>query len=649
MTKLISTLLSLGGAMTRAALLLSVLTVSWLAAPLSASAQLLALDSALEGRYLGEYLSVWVDHDKNTPLRKVVQQQDWQAVGEAIPNFGHTAAVYWFRLDVQAAAESNSWLLVNSNPLTDYLDVYGVSEEGDVVSHYAGGSQRRSTEQDIRHRHNLIPVRMGEHSLLSYYIRVESQHSVQLPLTLWSLEGFLAWDEMTGVLTAAMLGSLFIMLLYNLFLYTTLRDPIYLAYIGSVFGFMMLQVSLKGFGLRFLWPNQFAVSSVAVFVSAYATIFFATTFASWFMQLKQRGFRFMIVLDITRWTALVCALLVHVLPEMMRMYLMVFLGISAVTMGIIAIFTYYRSDDRPIKIFTMGWIVLLIGALLFLMNRLGLVSVNVWTEQTLSVGSVLEMILFSMALGDRINSEKEQKLKAKAVLLHSLNAEREEKQRILLSEETARKAKEKTLQIRRDANQRLETEIEERTTELRQANEALSLMVQKDPLTGTYNRHHFNESMHGACRRASEARTELCLMMVDVDHFKRINDRYGHLAGDRCLIQVAGVLRSLVQGEGADIWRFGGEEFAVILEHSSLLQAQQLAEHMRASLEATSFADANGPRHITVSIGVAGLVPRPNQRPERLVDLADQALYAAKHSGRNKVCLFEREGGQHLA
>ncbi|RLU03520.1 MAG: hypothetical protein D9N11_03650, partial [Ketobacter sp.] len=400
--------------MSRALWLLALL---WM--PVKTSAQLVALDSSVQGHYLGEHLSVWVDESRNAQLLQVMQQRNWEPVREAIPNFGHTSSVFWFRLEVQAGQEPASWVLVNSNPLIDFFDVYGVSEDGETVSHYAGGAQRETRDREIRHRFDVIPVHMGEHSILTYYIRLESQHSVQLPLMLWSLEGFIAWDELTSILTSVMLGSLFIMLLYNLFLYTTLRDPIYLAYIGSVFGFMMLQVSLKGFGLRFLWPGQLEVSAVSVFVSAYATIFFATTFASWFMRLKERQFRFVIFVDAVRWTALACAVLVHVLPDIMRMYMMVFLGILAATMGFIAIFTYYSPDDRPIKIFTAGWIVLLIGVLLFLLNRLGVVSVNVWTEQTMSVGSVIEMILFSMALGDRINSEKEQKLKAKAALLHS--------------------------------------------------------------------------------------------------------------------------------------------------------------------------------------------------------------------------------------
>jgi len=293
--------------------------------------------------------------------------------------------------------------------------------------------------------------------------------------------------------------------------------------------------------------------------------------------------------------------------------------------------------------------VLLIGSMLFLVNKLGWVSVNIWTEQTMSVGTVIEVILFSMALGDRINNEKELAMRAKASLLHSLNAEREEKQRILISEEMARKAQEKTLQIRRDSNERLEQEIEERTAELKQANDELTRVVQIDPLTGVLNRHHFNESIRKVFNKACENKTQISLLMIDIDHFKRINDVYGHLGGDRCLARAASVLKSMVPGSAGRLWRFGGEEFTVLMADADLAAAAKLAENMRSSMELTSFVDANGPRRISISVGVASICPNRSQRPEHLVDLADQALYEAKQKGRNKVVTYQSMGDQNLA
>ncbi|MCK5789705.1 MAG: hypothetical protein KAH34_02640, partial [Ketobacter sp.] len=346
--------------------------------------QVVALDSAVQGQYLGEYMTVWRDTSGTADLQQVMEQNHWQPVNDAIPNYGHASDVFWFRLELQAARRERNWVLVISNPLIDLVDVYGVDTDGDRLSQYSGGAQRKQTDQAIRHRYWVVPIRMSQQGILTYYIRVESDHSVQLPVAVWPLQAFAARDERDTIITGVLLGALFIMLLYNLFLYTTLRDPIYLAYVGSVFGFMMLQVSVKGFGQRFLWPDQYAVSSVAVFVSAYVTIFFATTFASGFMRLRERGFRLMPLVEVCRWGALACALLVGWIPNDWRLYLMVFLGILPILLGFIAIFSYYRTDDRPIQIFAAGWIVLLIGSMLFLLNKLGWVSVNVWTEQTMS-------------------------------------------------------------------------------------------------------------------------------------------------------------------------------------------------------------------------------------------------------------------------
>lgn len=615
-----------------AAILLILLSVSPIA-----RGQLVALDSSVQGKYLGEYLAVWVDPTGQANLEAVKLQQQWTTVNEPIPNYGNSPDTFWFRLEIQSAMEDDSWVLVLSNALLDYVDFYSVSSDGEMVDYYGGGAQRKLSEREILHRYLVIPVRTHGKGNLTFYFRVNSFHAVQFPLALWSLKDFIAFDERETILTGVLLGSLFIMLLYNFFLYTTIREPIYLAYVASVFCFMMLQVAVKGFGYRFLWPDQLLVSGVSVFVSAFATIFFATTFASWFMQLKERRFRFMPLVELARWGALGCALLVLYLPDLWRLYCMTGFGLLAITMGFIAIFTYYRTDDRPIQIFAAGWVVLLIGALLFLLNKLGLVSVNIWTEQTMSVGTVIEVILFSMALGDRINSEKLHALKAKETLLNSLKVEREEKQKILLSEETVSEAKELTLTIQQETNERLESEIEERTAELKQATHRLAELVRLDPLTGVFNRHYFNESIFQGFNQCCRNQLELSLMMIDIDHFKAINDQYGHLAGDRCLIKVAGIIRRLAESGAGKLFRFGGEEFAVILPNISRTKAAQLAETIRSTLEATAFAEADGPSHVTVSVGVASLWPRRGQRPETLVGLADQVLYEAKKGGRNQV------------
>ncbi|MNF81488.1 Phytochrome-like protein cph2 [compost metagenome] len=130
--------------------------------------------------------------------------------------------------------------------------------------------------------------------------------------------------------------------------------------------------------------------------------------------------------------------------------------------------------------------------------------------------------------------------------------------------------------------------------------------------------------------------------MIDVDFFKAYNDRYGHQAGDVCLKAVGDVLRRFKVRPGDTVARYGGEEFVVLLPHTDLVGARLVAERIRQAVYEQRLAHAGNPVGVvTVSVGVHSLVPGALDHPERLVALADSALYRAKSDGRNRVCLAE--------
>ena len=131
------------------------------------------------------------------------------------------------------------------------------------------------------------------------------------------------------------------------------------------------------------------------------------------------------------------------------------------------------------------------------------------------------------------------------------------------------------------------------------------------------------------------------MLMLDIDHFKRVNDTYGHVAGDRILEGLARVLEQTVR-QGDRVCRYGGEEIGVILPETDMQTAVNAAERLRAAAEQAVFKDDSGQEiKITVSIGVAALPEQAATLPE-LVNMADAALYAAKEGGRNRVCLYEK-------
>ncbi len=181
-------------------------------------------------------------------------------------------------------------------------------------------------------------------------------------------------------------------------------------------------------------------------------------------------------------------------------------------------------------------------------------------------------------------------------------------------------------------------ELAGREEELRIANQHLEELASLDGLTGLANRRGFDRQLELEWQRAGERRDPIALMMIDIDHFKLYNDRYGHVAGDTCLRSVGETLSLVTLASAVLVARYGGEEFALLLPGLDLQRTAALAEAARRSIEDLLITHAEAPcGHVTVSIGVESMVPEMGQTAADLVEAADGALYAAKRRGRNRV------------
>jgi len=176
---------------------------------------------------------------------------------------------------------------------------------------------------------------------------------------------------------------------------------------------------------------------------------------------------------------------------------------------------------------------------------------------------------------------------------------------------------------------------QERLREARDRLEALSL---EDGLTKVGNRRFFDRMLDVEWNRAVRAQDGISLILIDIDHFKTLNDRDGHPAGDRCLIEVAGAMKSLLPRSGDHLARYGDEEFAVILPAADQPGAVLVAEKMRNAVRSLGIQNAVGTGTIlTVSLGVAVCGWPEMSSPQTLVEAADQALYRAKERGRDRI------------
>lgn len=165
---------------------------------------------------------------------------------------------------------------------------------------------------------------------------------------------------------------------------------------------------------------------------------------------------------------------------------------------------------------------------------------------------------------------------------------------------------------------------------------ALTEQNRTDNLSGLFNQRHLITTLEHEIERTARNELPTSLILIDIDHFKRVNDTYGHGVGDQAIQHIAQLIRSTVRK--LDIpCRYGGEEFAVVLPGTPLLMAKHIAERLRAIIEANPLPLAQHPLMLTTSLGVDTLLPRHKDSPQSFLARTDQQLYAAKHAGRNCV------------
>ncbi|QKQ26710.1 diguanylate cyclase [Candidatus Reidiella endopervernicosa] len=182
-------------------------------------------------------------------------------------------------------------------------------------------------------------------------------------------------------------------------------------------------------------------------------------------------------------------------------------------------------------------------------------------------------------------------------------------------------------------------ELQSAQQELERMNEELKKLSLTDALTSVPNRRYFDESMEREFSRAQRDQHEISVIMIDIDNFKKYNDSYGHLEGDSCLQLVAKAMSDAVKRPTDTIARYGGEEFSILLPETPLEGAKEVAEVVRAAVEALGIEHKeNPPGVVTVSLGVATVIPDNENinKPVSFVNLADKALYNAKETGRNR-------------
>jgi diguanylate cyclase len=543
-------------------------------------------------------------------VREIVKQGMFRPSQQKVLNFTYTDSTYWFytRLQNSESSATQRYLEI-AYPLLDYLDIYLDYSNSKPVM-YQTGDKRPFDSRPIEHNRFIIPLELKPHEFVNVLIRLETDSLTQLPLKLWTHKALLEKTHKEQIVQGSYFGLMLTLLVINLLIYLYIRDNNYLRYVFLIFTIILFQATISGYFFQFLWGDSIwwneKALSVFVAIGMASLLLFIGKFLKTASNTKKST-------NVYRYGSigfLVLAMVSLIMPYFYMIQLITYLTL------VFAIFIFFHSLSLwKIKSYTpkfifLSWMAQLSGIVIFLLHMRNIIPINFFSDYSIQIGSVVLVMGFSVALIEHIKR---------------LNDENN------------------LMQLKSQYD--LEQQVVIRTAELKAAlhnvsrlNQILEEQNNIDELTGVKNRRFFNRHMKQVVSDSSKEKVPLSLIIIDIDYFKQVNDKYGHLVGDRVLESVSSVLKKCGRRTSDHLIRYGGEEFAMILYDSDLDNANHLAEKMRQTVENEKFlANEDLNIKLTVSIGVASVHYCLEEKMDQLIIAADAALYKAKKLGRNRV------------
>jgi len=532
----------------------------------------------------------------------------------------------WLRFRVQSR-DDQAWWLIPNWPVLDRLELRTRSAAGSWSALQQSGLALPAGERALPGRQAMFALAPTAGAVEEVYLRLDSRETFVLPLRLVTPAVYLTEAQQEAWLIGGFFGCLFTILLLTLTLWGFGRRSgfgWYALYLLSVIGY---QAVTTGYGAWLLWPDSPAFALRAHLAFAALCFLSAGLFVRYLLSLY-RSERWIDIgnrLLIGYWSlGLVIALLwpnllsFQGLLGMMALSCLILLG-SAMHLAL--------RGSRMALWFSAAWALLLLGSLVQLLALTGVLPAASTAHHGQLIGFALGFVMLSLGLTEGLSLQRRERIEAQRQALEASAALAREREASFVE---------------------LELRVALRTVELQQAKAALERLnrellhqSQTDPLTGLSNRRHFERVFQEEIRRAIRAEAPLAVLLVDIDHFKGVNDTHGHTLGDECLRCVAELLRQHTQRAGEVAARYGGEEFVIALPGSDPLSAYGVAERIRQDVAAVELQSEYGVLRPSVSIGVAVAVPSNLDHGLGLLEDADRALYTAKRSGRNRVCLSD--------
>lgn len=356
---------------------------------------------------LGDYVEYYEDITTNLSLEEMLHKSEWKKPPNRSLGFATSRSAFWFKLSIKDDARNGNWIIEVPYALLDRVDVFYTNESGDKFETVSSGRERPFENRSLESK-NVNAVFPTGFSTGTIYVRIQSESSLLCGMNLWRKDAFLIKDARENIFYGIYFGALLIMAFYNLLIYFSIRDPNYLRYVLYVLSFCAFQFWLSGFVFQYALrahPLTYKSTQPAVMC---LTVFLVVLFSYKFLRLSAHAPRLARLLLLTTivqgligvYGAFNYSLFSRLAPTL------VMIALSLLLIGAVLAL---RQGYRPAKYYVAAFGGLLLAAILWTLSRTGIVPSSVAIEAALPIGSLFEILMLSLALGDRINLMKQEK------------------------------------------------------------------------------------------------------------------------------------------------------------------------------------------------------------------------------------------------
>ncbi len=616
----------------------------------------LALDSMRSHQNLTPFTEYYPDETRQLTFTQVKQLPDniWASAESTNFSFGFTDIPYWFRVTVSNETESSQPLLLEiGRARIDSIEVY-ISHNG-TTSHSVTGTDHPSESIRVNQRTQIFPLELLPKDEAEIFFRIKNSEAVAFPLTLWHRDKFFEADKNDMLVYGAYFGIWLVILIYNTVLYTVLPRRALACFIAFVFSFGVHQLLGLGLGSTYIqakYPDFYNLSSIVSLGFSTLTLMWLCSHLLSLAETNRTGLR---LLQLFSYPALIAMLAYAFLGYATVYPILVAIAAPSALLVILLGITSAIQGNRIGIYATIAWTVLLLGIATKSLVQFQLLPLNFMTEGIAPTGFLLMMLALSFFVAAEYRRQT-------TLMTQDANGSNSPLAKVITrypditaiaenvtSEHPPTNGVTNNLIDENEVNEQLEAMVHTRTAdlesaleELSQANETLKEINMTDAVTGIKNRHYFDTVFAQEWKRASREKYPISLLLLDIDHFKDVNDKYGHLAGDECLHEVASTISVALKRPADIVARYGGEEFVAVLPYIENKNALEFANKIRSRVEASTYIADGHEIKVTVSIGVCTVTPTDNDDLKDMIYAADIALYEGKNSGRNQV----RNAGQ---